>query len=114
MEIKMQKLSIFALLPIALATAPAGAQPANSTHSIVVEHNDLDLRIEKNVRKLERRIWRAAQKLCGEAPAYDLEAMNAVRQCRRDTRQMGDAQAVPIIASAQQRSRAIRVTARQK
>lgn len=100
----MQKLSLFAFLLMLTASPPlaaqTNAQSNNATHSMGVSYSDLDLRNDKHVRKLERRIARAAQSLCGEASNLDLAGMNDARACRREARLTAQPQAAQLIAAS--------------
>ncbi|WP_447764349.1 UrcA family protein [Sphingopyxis panaciterrae] len=109
----MQKLLILAALAAASFGQPAFAQPAGqaapANTAAVVQHKDLDLRTDAGTRTLDRRIWRAVVDICGEAPDYDIEGKNDVRQCRRDTRRIASAQADVVVANAS-RDQPIRVS----
>lgn len=105
----MQKLLILAATAAVSIGQPVSAEPAPAKTSVVVAHSDLDLRTEAGAKALDRRIWRAVVEVCGEAPGYDVEGKNNVRQCRRDTRAMASAQADVAIAGAM-RNQAIQVS----
>lgn len=105
----MKKLMILAATAAALVGQPVSAQPAPAKASVAVAHRDLDLRTEAGAKALDRRIWRAVVEVCGDAPGYDIEGKNNVRQCRRDTRVMASAQAQVAIAGAM-RDQAIQVS----
>ncbi|ABF52426.1 UrcA family protein [Sphingopyxis alaskensis] len=105
----MTKLLILATAAAALVGQPASAEPAPTSPSVAVAHDDLDLSTDAGVKALDRRIWRAVVAVCGEAPGYDLAGKNDVRQCRRDTRALASAQADVVIAGAT-RNQAIRVS----
>lgn len=107
----MKKLMILAATAAALVGQPVSAQPAPAPAkaSVAVAHRDLDLRTEAGAKALDRRIWRAVVEVCGDAPGYDIEGKNNVRQCRRDTRALASAQAKVAIAGAL-RDQAIQVS----
>ena len=105
----MKKLMILAATAAALVGQPVSAQPAPAKASVAVAHRDLDLRTEAGAKALDRRIWRAVVEVCGDAPGYDIEGKNNVRQCRRDTRALASAQAKVAIAGAM-RDQAIQVS----
>lgn len=105
----MQKLMILAVTAAAFVGQPVSAEPAPAKASVAVAHRDLDLRTEAGAKALDRRIWRAVVEVCGDAPGYDIEGKNNVRQCRRDTRAMASAQAKVAIAGAM-RDQAIQVS----
>jgi len=105
----MKKLMILAATAAALVGQPVSAEPAPAKASVAVAHRDLDLRTEAGAKALDRRIWRAVVEVCGDAPGYDIEGKNNVRQCRRDTRAMASAQAKVAIAGAM-RDQAIQVS----
>ncbi len=105
----MKKLMILAVTAAALVGQPVSAEPAPAKASVAVAHRDLDLRTEAGAKALDRRIWRAVVEVCGDAPGYDIEGKNNVRQCRRDTRAMASAQAKVAIAGAM-RDQAIQVS----
>ncbi|WP_338424688.1 UrcA family protein [Sphingopyxis kveilinensis] len=105
----MQKLMILAATAAALVVQPVSAERVPAKVSVAVAHRDIDLRTEAGARTLDRRIWRAVVEVCGDAPGYDIEGKNNVRQCRRDTRAMASAQAQVAIAGAM-RDQAIQVS----
>ncbi|WP_439568532.1 UrcA family protein [Sphingopyxis sp.] len=109
----MKKLLILAALAAAPVSQPALAQSAPATHSVAVQHRDLDLRTEAGAKSLDRRIWRAVVEVCGTAPDFDLKGKNDVRQCRADTRQLASAQAEQAIADVT-RAQRIQVTSIRK
>lgn len=96
----MQKLLILAVLAAAPLGQTAFAQYAPATPTVIVQHDDLDLQTAEGTRTLKHRIRRAVHTVCGAAPDFDLEGLNAVSQCRRDTQKVAVAQVDRIIARA--------------
>ena len=73
---------ITTLLAVALAAAQSAA-PSPATRT--VSHADLQLDRNADVRRLDRRIARAAEAVCGTASDADLAGRNAVIRCRDAT-----------------------------
>lgn len=108
----MKKLLILAALAAASPGQPgqpALARPAPANPTVVVQHQDLDLRTEAGARTLQHRIRHAVATVCGTASDFDIEGKNEVRQCRKDTRILATAQAELVIAGAT-RDPAIRIS----
>lgn len=73
---------IMTLFAVAVAVAQtAASQPATLT----VSHADLRLDRPSDVRRLDRRIARAAERVCGTASDADLAGRNAVNRCHTAT-----------------------------
>lgn len=109
----MKKLLILAALAATPVGQPALAQTAPANPSVTVRHQDLDLRTAAGARTLDRRIWRAVVAVCGTPSDFDLEGKNAIRECRRETRQIATAKADAVVAGAA-RAAPIQVTSIRK
>lgn len=78
----MEKVMLGAAFAAAMLSAPVFAQQQWTER---VQHSDLRLDRSVDVKKLDRRIWRAAQVACGSAPDYDVSGKNKVRRCHART-----------------------------
>jgi UrcA family protein len=74
---------IVAAIAATCLVAPASVQVA--LPSLVVRVADLDLSRTRDLRRLDRRISRAAATVCQPESQLDLEGINSALQCRRDT-----------------------------
>ena len=89
----IKSLALFALV---LASAPALAQPPSAT----VRTADLDLATPSGVARLDRRIDRAVEEICGTAVAADLDGLAAIGRCRAATMKSVSGQRAMLIAHA--------------
>lgn len=94
-----------ALMPLVPATAPARAMAAPPARSQTVMFDDLDLGSASGRARLDRRLHRAAQEVCGEASSLDLAGQNDVLHCRTATIRA----ATDALARAADRDRTVRV-----
>lgn len=76
---------ITTLLAVALAAAGPALPPEGARATVTVAHADLRLDRAADVRRLDRRIARAAEAVCGTASDADLAGRNAVIRCRTAT-----------------------------
>lgn len=90
----MNRMTLGAALAASLLAAPATARDGRVQ---AVRYADLRLDRPADVRRLDRRIWRAAQAVCGLAPDYDVRGRVMSWRCRTAT----------IASVADQRERAI-------
>jgi UrcA family protein len=103
--------SAFAALAIAaaaLAPAPAMAKtPASSagvTYTIAIAYGDLDLTRAKDVKKLNVRLDRALNRVCGDArDKSSLGRRHLIKACREDARSLAMASIqTPMVLAALQ------------
>jgi UrcA family protein len=66
----------------ALTATPAIAQGANSVR---VPYGDLNLASQSGIAALDRRLDRAVERVCGNAPIQDLSARRRIERCRTET-----------------------------
>lgn len=101
----MTRLKTFALALAAIGlAAPAPVSAAeNPGRSVRIDYSDLDLGKEKDVRKLERRVARALERVCGSyAMAQEMADIKRIDKCRAEARQGVE----PQIASIRKRAEA--------
>lgn len=90
-------------LALVLAATVTVASPAMATiyqsHSVAVKLQDLDLREDGDVARLDRRIRIAATSACGRLDPRDLDAAPYVRRCRSDAIDAASRRAEVIVAA---------------
>ena len=92
--------SILAALALTVAGTPVGAKPAAITIvSTTVEVDDLDLSDPADLARLETRIGRAVQRLCGQR-VYGEEAK---QECRESARRSANEQLAGVLDEEQSR-----------
>ena len=72
-------------LAFALAALSATPVVAQVAHSVAVPYGDLNLGTQAGVAALDRRLDRAVERVCGDAPIQNLSAQRRIDQCREDT-----------------------------
>lgn len=87
-----------AITAVAIKAAPALAQPAAPTVT-VVHTADLDLSSDAGRRQLDQRLVVAAHEVCGAASTVDLAGKNRVRTCRHNVLSEARAKSGALIAS---------------
>jgi UrcA family protein len=85
-----------ASLALILASAPVLAQPPAGS----VRYSDLDLATPAGVARLDRRIGRAVERLCGAAYPTDLDAQAQVAGCRSDAMKSVSGRRATLLARA--------------
>ena len=85
-----------ALLALILAAAPAAAEPSAAT----VRTADLDLSTPAGIARLDRRIERAIDLLCGTAFPTDLDAQAEIGRCRAETMKSVSSRRAMLVARA--------------
>lgn len=95
----------FALCAVGFATGLISTDPVsafgNPDRSVRIDYSDLDLGKAKDVRKLERRVARALERVCGSyAMADEMAEIKRIDKCRAEARQGVE----PQIASIRKRA----------
>jgi UrcA family protein len=99
------------LIPIVLIASLAAANPAQAeSGSRTVSYGDLDLTSPAGQAALDRRLASAVREVCGRPYPLDLQSVDQVSRCRRDTR--ADIQAQRNDAFAQAQNNRIQLSAR--
>ena len=93
----MKFIILFAAFAWACFSPRASAQSRSGERAETIRYADLDLRRPEDIRTLDRRIARAAARLCGAVSDADPAGQNVVRRCRRQA----------VTSAADGRSRAI-------
>ena len=104
----MKILIPFAALAALLPLASVSAEPP--PRSLAVGYGDLDIVSAEGRAKLERRVQRAADEVCGGASDLDLAGQNEMRRCRTETAAIALAKA-EAHAQAISNGRTVRVAA---
>jgi UrcA family protein len=91
---------IRSLIPIVLIASLAAANPAQA-ESRTVSFADLDLTSPNGQAALDRRLENAVRQVCGSPYPIDLQSVNEVTRCRRETRANIQAQRNDALAQAQ-------------
>jgi len=81
--------------------APAGAAAIEAGDSVAVHFGDLDLKTDRGLKTLHRRISRAADQACGDYDVRDLKRVAAVRACRSYAMGNADKEVELAVAAAQ-------------
>ena len=84
----MEKYTLKSNLPaIAFALAALTATPAiaQASHTVRVPYGDLNLASQSGIAALDRRLDRAVERVCGNAPIQDLSARRRIERCRTET-----------------------------
>jgi len=99
------------LIPIVLIASLAAANPAQAeSGSRTVSYGDLDLTSSAGQAALDRRLASAVREVCGRPYPLDLQSVDQVSRCRRETR--ADIQAQRNDAFAQAHNNRIQLSAR--
>ena len=89
------------LIPIVLIASLAAANPAQAeSGSRTVSYGDLDLTSPVGQAVLDRRLASAIREVCGRPYPLDLQSVNEVSRCRRETRAEIQAQRNDALAQA--------------
>ena len=91
---------IRSLIPIVLVASLAAANPAQA-ETRTVRYADLDLTSPAGQAALDRRLENAVRQVCGDPYPIDLQTVNEVSRCRRETRANIQAQRNDALAQAQ-------------
>jgi len=82
----MAKNTRYNLSAIAFALAALTATPAFAgSNTVKVPYGDLNLGTPAGVAALDRRLDRAVERVCGDAPLRNLAAQRRIEQCRTQT-----------------------------
>lgn len=87
----------------AALSSPAATMEREPTQSMMVRYGDLDLTTTRGEHRLRTRIANAANLVCGQADARNLQAMSAWRACRAQAMSGASVQAEAALTSAKTR-----------
>ena len=96
----MKTILTLAAAAVAFSAAPAFAQETAAPGQLVVSYADLDLRTDRDIRRLDRRIRTAVEEVCGPESSFDPAGKNRIHWCRIETLAVARAQRDNAIAAA--------------